>query len=143
MPTGLWCGRQSMTNLFRRTVRPLAFRDGSERIIGGEVNICTGEREMEGGKARESFGCRSLSLPCKKFARLSREEKKEGGWKEGETGKGGVCNFGRGIFNECRSLQVTSSPPSSPLSHIFSPSAREWKREREAHLVGLNSRLAH
>lgn len=80
-----------MTNLFRRTVRPLAFRDGSERIIGGEVNICTGEREMEGGKARESFGCRSLSLPCKKFARLSREEKKRGGM------EGGGDREGRGV----------------------------------------------
>lgn len=39
---------------------------------------------------------------------------------EGETGKGGaecgVYNLSRGIFNEGRALQVTSS---SPLSSIF------------------------
>lgn len=41
----------------------------------------------------------------------------------GDAGKGGaecgVCNLGKGIFNEGRSLQVTSSPPASPLSPIF------------------------
>lgn len=88
-----------MTNLFRRTVRPLAFRDGSERIIGGEVNICTGEREMEGGKARESFGCRSLSLPYKRFARLSREEKKKrGDGRRGRQGREGCVISAEGFL---------------------------------------------
>lgn len=68
-------------------------------------------------KSGGEFGRLSLSLPYKSLLGYA--------GKKGDTGKReggvsvGVYNLGKGIFNEGRSLQVTSSPAASPLSPIF------------------------